>query len=292
MSDESARHAFGWLRDLPSVRDYDCDHPEVRSTLARVAGMGDAGPLPASVDLRSWFSPVDDQGSVQTCTASAGVGLLEYYERRANNKHVDASRLFLYKTTRNLAKMTGDSGAFLRTTMEALVLFGVPPETYWPYDVTKFDVEPTAFLYALARNYRAVKYYRLDPPGTNKTALLNAIKTNLASGLPAMFGFTVYNSHTQASAANQGAIPFPVSTEKVVGGQAVVAVGYNDELLITNSNPGGKATFGALLIRNSWGSGWGDGGYGWLPYQYVLKGFAVDWWSLIDADWVDTGNFG
>ena len=78
----------------------------------------------------------------------------------------------------------------------------------------------------------------------------------------------------------------------MVGGHAVDVAGYNDNLVIRNSNAGSAPTTGALLIRNSWGTGWGDAGYGWLPYDYVLKGLAVDWWSLIKAEWVDTGKFG
>ncbi|MDP3331370.1 MAG: C1 family peptidase [Methylococcaceae bacterium] len=235
---------------------------------------------------------MEDQLNLGSCPANAGVGLLEYYERRAFGKHIDASRLFLYKTTRNLLGWTGDTGAYLRTTLEALVLFGVPPEDYWKYDVSKFDNEPTAFLYTFASNYQAIKYYRLDPSGTTKATLLNAIKTNLAAGLPSFFGFTVYNSYTQANAANKGAIPFPTAVDKIVGGHAVVVAGYNDSLVIKNTNTGAVATKGAFLIRNSWGTGWGDGGYGWLPYEYVLKGLAVDWWTLISAEWIDTGKFG
>ena len=105
-----------------------------------------------------------------------------------------------------------------------------------------------------------------------------------------MFGFTVYNSYNQATPANKGAIPYPAKGDRVAGGHAVVAVGYDDALQIKNGSA--KATVGALLIRNSWGAGWGDGGYGWLPYEYVLKGLATDWWSLISQEWVDTGNFG
>jgi C1A family cysteine protease len=184
---------------------------------------------------------------------------------------------------------TGDTGAFLRTTMGAMVLFGVPPEEYWPYVTADYEKEPPAFCYAFAQSYQAVSYYRLDPPGTTKSALLNSIKTNLAGGLPSMFGFTVYASYTQANST--GKIPYPTTGEKIVGGHAVVAIGYDDNMKIKNSNPGAPEYKGAILIRNSWGTGWGSGGYGWLPYEYVLKGLAVDWWSMIKGEWIDTGAF-
>ena len=295
MSDTSTTVGFGWLHDLPSINDYTPEQAKVKPMLAKVHKAKAASApvsLPANVDLRAWCSPIENQLNLGSCTANAGVGMVEYYERRAFGRHVDASRLFLYKATRDLMKATGDSGGYLRSTMEALVLFGVPPEEYCPYVVANFDNEPTAFLYSFGQNYQALNYYRLDPAGTTAANLLNAIKANLAAGLPSMFGFTVYNSYTQASVANKGAIPYPVAGEKIVGGHAIMAVGYNDSLVIKNTASGAVATTGALLIRNSWGTTWGDGGYGWLPYAYVLNGLATDWWSLISEKYVDTGKFG
>jgi len=70
-----------------------------------------------------------------------------------------------------------------------------------------------------------------------------------------------------------------------------VAVGYDDAKKITNTI-NNKATTGALLIRNSWGTGWGDNGYGWLPYDYILNRLALDFWSLLSMEWVDTKKFG
>jgi C1A family cysteine protease len=209
--------------------------------------------------------------------------MLEYYQRRAFGKHIDASRLFLYKVTRNLLGWNGDTGAYLRDTMKALVMCGVPPEHYWPYDIAKYDEEPTAFLYALGDNYEAVKYYRLDPAGTTRAQRLEAIKANLAAGLPSMFGFTVYSS-IPASGDGKGEIPYPTTGDTVQGGHAVLAVGYDDARKIGTAK-------GALLIRNSWGTAWGAAGYGWLPYAYVLKGLANDFWALVQADFVDTDLF-
>ncbi len=298
-------HGFGmgWLPDYPDCRDFT---QEAATVSARLKRLGQTRPikamltevgvmgkkrarLPARTDLREWCSPVEDQGQLGSCTANAGAGVVEYFERRAFGTYIDASRLFLYKVTRSLMHAHGDSGAFLRTTMGGLVLFGVPPEEHWPYDVAKFDAEPPAFCYAFAQNYQAISYYRLDPPGVAKDALLERIKTNLSGGLPSMFGFTVYNSIAQAD--RTGKIPFPAKGEPVAGGHAIVAVGYDDAMKIKNTNPGGAQTTGALLIRNSWGTGWGEAGYGWLPYEYVLAGLAVDWWSLLKNEWIDTGEF-
>lgn len=303
MPEHEVARSMGWLPDYPDFRDYTVEQNElptklkmlgtqepVRRQLAKTDALRTSEvELPPVIDLRQWMSPIEDQGALGSCTANAGVGLVEYYERRATGRHIDASRLFLYKVTRDLLHQTGDSGAFLRSTMEALVLFGVPPEEYWKYAIADFEKEPTAFCYAFAQNYQTIQYYRHDPPGTAPDKLLARIKVHLASGLPSMFGFTVYSSISQA--ATTGNIPFPADGERVVGGHAIVAAGYDDNKQIPNTGPGGHTMKGALLIRNSWGTGWGQAGYGWLPYEYVLRGLAIDWWSIVKNEWIDTKKF-
>lgn len=287
------KRGMGWLPDYPDFRDYTEETDEIK-TLIKPASTKrtktKADILPATVDLRQWCSPVEDQGMLGSCTANAGVGIIEYYERKAFGRHTDASRLFLYKATRNLMKAKGDTGAYLRTTMGAMILFGVPPEDYWPYtdDEKAFDAEPNAFTYAFASNYQTLKYFRHDPPNTDPEKLLNQLKTYLSKGHPAMFGFTVYSSIAQAD--KTGRIPYPSPKEKIEGGHAIVAMGYDDKMKIKNTQNKVETT-GALLIRNSWGEGWGEDGYGWLPYEYVLKGLADDFWSILNKEWIDTGEF-
>src|SRR3990172_4283227 len=157
---------FGWHPDYPDHRDLKLGSVEIRTMLERSGKKARAQEteVPGRVDLRQWFSPVEDQGELGSCTANAGAGMFEYFQVRAHGKHIDCSRLFIYKTTRDLLGMRGDTGAYLRTTMKAMALFGAPPEKMWPYDVRKFDKEPSAFLYQAASNFQAMQYYQLDNP--------------------------------------------------------------------------------------------------------------------------------
>jgi C1A family cysteine protease len=246
--------------------------------------------LPDTVDLSFWCSPVQDQRSLNCCTAFAGTALLEYFARRRMGKYTKLSPLFLYKAARNLMKTTDDVGASIRETMRAMTVFGVAPEKYWTYDEEFLDEEPDSFHYSYAQQYQTLKYFRLDEANLASKLLLFRIKAVLAAGFPCAFGFTVYNSINQEY-IQKGYIPYPSKTDEVIGGHAVVAVGYDDYRETYSAN-GELRKRGALLIRNAWGKNWGIQGYGWLPYDYVLDGLTADWWSILKAEWFDTGNFG
>jgi len=285
----------GWLPPLPDLRDYTVDHPEIAEmgkSLGTSKGKKSNPKLP-KVDLREWCSEIEDQGFLGSCTAQATTGIVEYFQRRAFDKHIDGSRLFVYKTTRNLMGVTGDTGAWLRNAMGALVLCGIPPEKYWQYtdDKPDFDEEPDSFVYAIADNYEALRYFCHDPMGMQVPTkrVLETVKLYLWAGVPSVLGFFGFGSFNHSDV--KGGIPYPCPGEMARWGHAVAAMGYDDKKVITNLACG-KKTEGALLIRNSWGTDWGDDGYGWLPYDYVLSGLALDFWSLLSMEWVDTEQFG
>ncbi|MFN7942408.1 MAG: C1 family peptidase [Thermoanaerobaculia bacterium] len=295
----------GWREDPPDPRDRTPEHEKIRELLAR-RGLGARlrrrKRLPARVDLRPWCPPVRFQGGFATCAAHVVAALLEYYEKRAFGKTVDASRLFLHKVGTTFLGERGNVGVYIRQTMGVLRLIGVPPERYWPYPDPgtiakprtadpRLDAEPTAFCYAIADDFRAVSYYRLDSSveRTDGAAVLERLRRHLAQGLPVAFGVPIFESFRQTW--KTGRIPFPQPGEKEIAKHAFVAVGYDDRLEIRNRARGARATTGAVLLQNSWSEQWGEKGYGWLPYDLVSNGAARDFWTLLRAEWVDTGRF-
>ena len=283
------KYRTGWRPSAPDLRDYTMAHPGVNDLLQMTnipATLKAPAPaMPPRADLRSSCSPVKDQGDLGACTAFATVGALEYCERQAFGKFLSASELFLYGRSLYLQGFHDDLGADIRTAVGALTAFGAPPDRFLSYDPKKFLAAPSPEVFALAQNFQALTYYRLDTPGQTPPALLSLIKTKLAAKLPVIFGFSCYASIDGNLVTKTGEVPFPQKGERVEGGHAILGVGYDDNKVI------GKST-GALLFKNSWGTSWGMLGYGWLPYDYVLQGQAEDFWVLVKAEWLDTGQFG
>jgi len=277
----------GWVKSLPDFRDYTDSTNEIQEIIRAIPEEYPSNMK--AVNLMQYCSPVEDQGSIGSCTAMALAGIVEYNQRKVFGKYVEASKLFMYKTTRNLLKQTGDTGAYIRTAMKSLVMCGVPPEEFWPYDVENYDEEPSSFAYALADNYEGVKYFCLDPSLSDARGniVLERVKRLIRKEIPLIFGFYIFPSFEFGN--KPGHIPFP-GDEEAEGGHAIMAIGYNDEYIIENTQTQ-EMTKGALLIRNSWGIGWGDKGYGWLPYKYVTQRLALDFWGLISMNWVDTKRF-
>lgn len=296
---------FGWKRGFNDIRDFTPESQQIKSILKKSKSEKNSSTttpatLPLSIDNRKWCSPISDQGNLGSCTANAVVSLYEYMEKKAygsKGNFIDGSRLFVYKLTRFLMgeEGKGDSGAYIRTALGSVRLFGVPPEKYWPYTDKdpEFDLEPLSPLYTLAQQYQSVKQFRLDyssEPEQN----IQRIKEYLTKNYAAMIGFMVFSSYSQSN-SNGGCFPYPSKGESIDGGHAVLIVGYDDHKIITN-NKDGKTTTGAFMIQNSWGTGWGDKGYGWIPYDYFRLGangdvLAEDVWTITSVEYINTGEF-
>ena len=215
-----------------------------------------AGPA-ETVDLRSRFPPVYDQGALGSCTAQALCAAFAF-----NAPGFTGSRLFLYYNERLLEKtITYDSGAYLHDGITAMKTYGLCSESLCPYIVSKYAVKPTPAMYAAALADRVLTAQNIQPT-------LATMKQALSQGYPFVFGFVVYSSFLSNSASTTGIIPMPAPRESVLGGHAVVAVGYDDARQL-------------FIFRNSWGSGWGDHGYGYIPYAYISNAsLTSDLWYI------------
>ncbi len=251
----------GWVRQQPDQRDY-------KFAPAREVMQA----LPATVDLTAGMGSVMDQGSLGSCGPNAEASLILFDQHKQELPTTGASRLFGYYTTRQLMGTTGeDSGVDNRTMLKALNQYGFCAETLWPYDISKFTQQPPPAVYKAAvavRDYAAVAQD------------VNTIKGCLASGLPFLFGFTVYTSFESSAVATTGIVPLPRTSERVLGGHDVVWCGYSD-VQKPGIKPGNVWPANTARFKNSWGSGWGDGGYGYFPYAYGLdSNLSGDFWVI------------
>jgi C1A family cysteine protease len=242
---------YGWVPDLPDQRD------QLYAAPVEVVGV-----LPAKVDLRAQCPPVYDQGELGSCTANALAGAIEFDRLKQKLDDFTPSRLFIYYNERVIEHSVGsDSGAQIRDGMKSVAKQGDCPETEWPYAIAKFKTKPPKRCYTDALKYKVVLYQRLSQA-------LSQLKGCLASGYPIVFGFSVYESFESAQVARTGHASLPKSGEAVIGGHAVVGVGYDDA----------KQWF---VVRNSWGTRWGMNGYFTLPYAYVTDAsLASDFWIV------------
>ncbi|MDR3566043.1 MAG: C1 family peptidase [Negativicutes bacterium] len=246
-----ARRVYRLKPDLRDLRDH----------IFRATAFMHPMELPLSIDLRAQCSPVVDQGTLGSCTANAIVsGLREYLLLQAKLPWVALSRLFLYYEERLLeGTVDEDSGAYIRDGMKVLQTIGVCPESEDLYDIGKFTEPPSALAIADAKQYKISQYHRVTD--------LTMLKTALAEKQPVVVGIKVYQSFESQAAAETGIIPLPnTTTEELLGGHAVLAVGYDDAKQW-------------IIIRNSWGTSWGDKGYCYLPYQYWSAGLVTDMWT-------------
>jgi C1A family cysteine protease len=245
---------YGWTPDLPDNRDLA--YPEAPKVVH----------LPDVVDLRPQCPPVVDQGALGSCTANAIASAYDFERGRQGLPFMSPSRLFIYFQERDMeGTVDFDSGAQIRDGVKAIVNQGLCPESDWPYDISQFTVKPPQPCYDTALQNQALKYRRIS---NNLMTMMSC----LATGLPFVYGFSVYDSFESDLVASTGVMNMPTATESVIGGHAVMAVGYDRP----------KQMF---LVQNSWSTSWGIGGYFWMPFIYLANpNLADDRWVISQVE--------
>ncbi len=221
--------------------------------------------LPSNIDLSSNLDFIYDQKSLGSCTANSVGWLYKYYRKLYN-----PSRLFIYYYTRLFDQFQGDNsvkiddGSTLLQSMNVLKKKGVVSEKNYPYLINKFQKKPPKKLNKFANRNKIKSFHQVNQD-------INSIKNILSSGTPFVFGIYVYSSFLNSSTFNTGIISYPnVSTERILGGHALVAIGYDD-------------TTQLIKCVNSFGRSWGDNGYAYLPYNYILNPLLTDdLWMISD----------
>jgi C1A family cysteine protease len=246
---------FSWRPDVPDFRDFRLS--KILKPKMQI--------LPKSVYLNKYCTTIEDQGDLGSCTANALVGAMEFLHSFKTKKELNLSRLFVYYNERVIeGTVNQDAGAMLRDGIKTLVAQGVCLEKTCPYVTSAFKRKPSAKAYTEALNYQALQYARLNT--------LADMQRSLANNFPFVFGFAVYESFMTDAVAKTGVAIMPIKGESMLGGHAVMAVGYDDSRK-------------ALLVRNSWGTNWGIRGYFWMPYDYVTnRNLSDDFWAITAAE--------
>jgi C1A family cysteine protease len=256
---------YGWKKDKEDKRDlfHNFSVSRLQETIKLV-------------DLRSQCPKVYDQLSCGSCTAQSIAGAYEFDEMKEQEKHIfTPSRLFIYYNERKMEGSIGeDAGAMIRDGIKSINVDGICPESMWEYNISKFSVEPPKEAYESAKHHKCVEYKRV-------AQTLPQLKQCLIEGFPFVFGMMVYESFESHDVSTTGIVPMPQPNESLLGGHAVLCVGFDDD----------KKTF---IVRNSWGEKWGDKGYFYLPYEFMSNNDLVsDLWTVRKVvDDVDDSSHG
>ena len=240
------KYSLVWKTDKVDIRDYKYQVTQKAS--------------PNSVDLRSYCSTIENQGNLGSCTGQAIAGAIELLNNR-NGKPTDVSRLFIYYYERVLlGTVNYDSGAYIRDGIKATNHYGASLESYWPYDIKKYKLQPIIEARNDALNRKVTRYERV--------ADFNGCIDALSNGYPVIIGFNVYTSFMSATVAKTGNMPYPnTRRERLLGGHAVLLVGYDK-------------TKKVFIVRNSWGTNWGAKGYFYMPFDMLKPNMSSDYWII------------
>ncbi len=249
------------------VGGYKPDHHDPTDKKYGV-GRYQAEDLPPRVDLRSFLTPVESQGDLNSCTANAMAGAYEYLATRQLGTANFVSRLFIYYNARSLDGASDlDEGTYLRSCIKVLREYGTCIEDTWPYSPDSVFDEPGDDAYQEAANFLIEEAKRVDVD-------LHAMRHCLAEGYPFAFGLELFASFDKTG--KDGKVPMPnPNSEEHQGGHAMLCVGYSDQDRV-------------FIIRNSWGKDWGDNGYCYIHYDYFTNpDFNGDCWSIHSLSDVD-----